>query len=246
MLILESPYPIGVELHAGEDWPPFRPPPPPGLTGWVRMSRVRLDLPFGSYGRTIVSAVDDYGDAIDRWTLIRLTEMRASEPQFVDELPPDEALDDIEDGSYWDFLGTTDLEAFALLDRAHAAREIVIRRLEKRVEETLDVMQHCIRRRNRVRRDPRTDPTKRQAIAHWLERANTAMELLARCHRREAARLRGDTEVLEAQVLEAIQETPPIEPWCTFRFEVVDRGYAPHRSMAAGYVRSKLSSGVDI
>lgn len=223
MEIEASPYPFAVRLYADDRRPAHHHPPQDGLCGWMRVSTARLEFPFAKYESQLISCVDEEGYPVSAFLKQQILSLRRSGPKPVDLWPPEEGLDAVEEMLTTDFIGTVDLENFALLEREITERDFVQRRMEQRVELLLEAARTYSTERQRQRRDPRTPLFVRADIDRWLSSLSVEIDKLGHEQRAEAARIRASTDPLEEQIHSNLGAIPDVEHHCTFYWEVRHR-----------------------
>ncbi|WP_421789879.1 hypothetical protein [Hyphobacterium sp.] len=126
-------------------------------SGWLKAVRVRLDTPVQSWSETLFACITDDGFTLKSFPSSFLTAMPTSAPMEVEHLPPEDDLDELIDGYYWDFLGRCDRYCQQILDQAHADADQIVRQHEKaldRLNRQIDGKLKVIRRqlRDQLRR----------------------------------------------------------------------------------------------
>lgn len=174
--------------------------------GWLVVHEAQLEMSFTTWRRKILTCVSDHGEVYSQWTAGRLLSMPTSYPKDP-EVPPPEELEEMVDALWWDFLGWTDRMNLRALHEAETARDERIRDIEYRCEAMIERVEDRLRVLARERRDPATSPERRHAIAGVVERLeDSSTELVTVCRRR-SHELRGETDALENEVFEALEQT---------------------------------------
>lgn len=174
-------------------------------SGWLVVHEARLEMSFTTWRRKILTCISDHGEVYSQWTAGRLLSMPTSVPKDPD-VPPPEELEEMADALWWDFLGWTDQMNLRALHEAEAVRDERIHDIEYRCEAMIDRVEDRLRELARERRDPATPAERRRTIAGLVERLEDSMsELVAVCRRR-SLELRAETDALEDEVFDALED----------------------------------------
>ena len=188
-------------------------------SGWLVVHEARLEMSFTTWRRKILTCVSDHGEVYSQWTAGRLLSMPTSLPKDPD-VPPPEELEEMADALWWDFLGWTDQMNLRALQEAEAARDERIHDIEYRCEAMIDRLEERLRTLAQERRDPASSPERRRTIAGIAERLVAGSTELVTVCRRRTLELRAETDALEEEVFEALEEaTGDIECLAVVRWQ---------------------------
>jgi hypothetical protein len=206
-------YPEGYEGPAREA-APFR-----YRFGWLMVSEARMVMPFGTWRRPLVACISDHGEVYPPSIAARLLSMPSSLPKDA-EIDPPEALEEVTDALYWDFLGAMDEENLRYLQDAEERTDKKLRDFEERsflVEKKLAVYMREFRRE---RRRGETSQERRIQIDAILARLEGIGDQFAVDMRTYMSTVRGENEELREAILSALTDHGEIEHLYTIHWTV--------------------------
>lgn len=188
-----------------------------GKSGWMQLSRAKMETPISTWRTTLVAARTDDGESLGTMTASAFLGMRSSGPREVDQIPPDE-LDTQSEMLFWDFLGRCDLRHLRMLREAEAAATERIASEQARGEQVLAQADAYIASLRRQRRALDVSDERRTGLAEQIgffeERQSAAAGWLVR----RLAGVREEVMALEAEVMAALENHGEVEELYTVRW----------------------------
>ena len=213
-------FPVSVDVFLdGYDGPerdtyPFR-----YRVGWLMVAEARLVLPFATHRRPLLACLTDHGETFAPSLAARLFAMPTSLPKPAECDPPD-ALEDVMDALFWDFLGTADLDNLRLLEEAQEKAAAKIEEFEARCH-ALDakIAAHARTLRTERRRSD-IGSERRSAIDGALSRLSKQADELPVGMRERIVGFRAETDDLENAVMDGLTDPGELDTLHTVRWEV--------------------------
>jgi hypothetical protein len=213
-------FPVAVDIYPqGYEGPVREAAPFRYRSGWLMVSEARTAMPFGTWRRPLVACISDHGEVYPPSIAARLLAMPTSLPKDA-EVDPPEALEEVLDALYWDFLGAMDGENLRYLQEAEEHTEKKLRDFEVRcvfVEEKLAVHMRELRQE---RRRGEASPERRVQIDSTLARLEGIGDQFAVDMRNYMSILRGENEDLREAILSALTDHGEVEHLYTIHWTV--------------------------
>lgn len=202
-----------------------------GKSGWLQLSRAKMETPISTWRTTLIAARTDDGESLGTMTSSALLAMRSSGPRELDLVPPDE-LDVQTEMLFWDFLGRCDLRHLRMLRDAEAEAAERIASEQARGEKVLAEADAYLANLRRQRRALDATDERRakltETIGFFEEKQAAAAQWLVR----RLARVREEVMTLEAEVMAALENHGEVEELYTVRWTArhpADRVYSRER-----------------
>ncbi|HEY8596498.1 MAG TPA: hypothetical protein VIL84_14765 [Devosiaceae bacterium] len=198
-------FPVALDFHLDSHVGPFwevknlR-----GGSGWLAAAEARLETPFDTICATLLVACDEHGKALSKWQTAHLIGLETSMPREADDLPPD-ALSDLIDMQYWDFLGTCDLHHLEVLEAEEGALREAIAFEERRAAEVFEQAETYVAKLRRDRRQVAAGPAERQDFDRRIQAIEDKQAQAARWLLSRIADIREDSEARQADFLDLIR-----------------------------------------
>jgi hypothetical protein len=213
-------FPVAVDVYPeGYDGPAREAAPFRYRSGWLMVSEARIAMPFGTWRRPLVACISDYGEVYPPSIAARLLAMPASLPKDA-EVDPPEALEEVTDALYWDFLGAMDGENLRYLQEAEERTDKKLRDFEERsflVDKKLAVHMRELRQE---RRRVKTSTERSVQIDAILARLEGIGDQFAVDMRKYMSTLRAENEELEKTILSALTDHGEVEQLYTIYWTV--------------------------
>lgn len=202
-----------------------------GRSGWMQISRARMETPISTWRSTLIAARTDDGEALGVQASSAFLAMRSSGPQELDEVPPDD-LDTQSEMLFWDFLGRCDLRHLAMLREAEAEAAERVANEQARGEMVLAEADAYIATLRRQRRSPDASEEKRSRLGEMIAMFEEKQSAAAAWLVRRLAGIREGALALEADVVAALENHGEAEELQTVRWTArhrFDRVYSRER-----------------
>lgn len=202
-----------------------------GRSGWMQISRARMETPISTWRSTLIAARTDEGDLLGVQASSAFLAMRSSGPRELDEVPPEE-LDSQSDMLFWDFLGRCDLRHLAMLREAEAEAAERVAAEQERGEKVLAEADAYIAALRRQRRALDASDEKRTRLGEMIGMFEEKQSAAAAWLVRRLAGIREGVLALEADVVAALENHGEVEELYTVRWTArhpFDRVYSRER-----------------
>lgn len=180
-----------------------------GQSGWLQVGRATMDTYWGRWSATLVVAVTDKGEVLNKTVSRALLEMRSANPREPDDTPDDD-IDGHMEMAYWDFLGRCDIRHLKMLDEAEAEMAGRVEAEQARGEAVLAEVELYLSQLSRQRRSATSDAVRDAIMARIALLEQKHQEAAAWLVRRLAA-MRLEGEQLETDLLESLQNHGQLE-----------------------------------
>jgi len=202
-----------------------------GASGWMQLSRAKMETPISIWRTTLIAARTDEGESLGTMTSSAFLAMRSSGPRELDQVPPDE-LDTQSEMLFWDFLGRCDLRHLRMLREAEAEAVERIAHEQVRGEQVLAEADGYIANLRRQRRALDVADERRNKLAETIGFFEQKQAAAAQWLVQRLARVREDVMTLEAEVMAALEHHGEVEELYTVRWMArhpADRIYSRER-----------------
>ncbi len=202
-----------------------------GRSGWMQISRARMETPISIWRSTLIAARTDQGELLGAQVSSAFLAMRSSGPQELDEVPPPE-LDTQSEMLFWDFLGRCDLRHLAMLREAEAEADERIASEQARGEQVLAEADGYIANLRRQRRALDVADERRTRLAETIGFFEEKQAAAAQWLVQRLARFRDHVMTVEAEVMAALENHGEVEELYTVRWTArhpFDRVYSRER-----------------
>jgi hypothetical protein len=202
-----------------------------GKSGWMQLSRARMETPISAWRTTLIAARTDDGESLGMVMSSAFLAMRSSGPRELDQVPPDE-LDTQSEMLFWDFLGRCDLRHLRMLREAEAEAMERIAHEQARGEQVLAEADGYIANLRRQRRAMDVADERRTKLEETIGFFEQKQAAAARWLVQRLARVRDDVMTLEAEVMAALEHHGEVEELYTVRWTArhpADRIYSRER-----------------
>lgn len=202
-----------------------------GKSGWMQLSRAKMETPISTWRTTLIAARTDDGESLGMMTSSAFLAMRSSGPRELDQVPPDE-LDVQSEMLFWDFLGRCDLRHLRMLREAEAEATERIASEQARGEQVLAEADAYIANLRRQRRGLDAADERRAGLAEAIGFFEEKQSAAARWLVQRLARVREEVMTLEAEVMAALENHGEVEELYTVRWTArhpADRIYSRER-----------------
>lgn len=223
-----------------------------GSSGWLKVSRARLETPFSSWSTTLVAGVTDDGARLSKTAAHAFFEMTCAGPMETDDYPPEDELDEITEVLFDGFRGGCDVRHLRLLKEDEEERHQRIHAMQARGERVLADADSFIAALRRERRNPATSQARREqltsTIAHFEEKQQAAGAWLVQ----RLKGIRDSGQQFETDVLESLENPGEIEELYCVRFiarsryeRVADHHTLSHLFQVAQHAGAPVSRRID-
>jgi len=185
-------------------------------SGWLMVSEARMVMPFGTWRRQLCAGVTDHEEVLSPWLAGKLLTLPVTSMRDAEHMPPD-ALDEIMDALYWDFLGSSDLKNLRYLEEEADRQSDVLKGFEARCLALIEKIELRIRDHRRELRQG-VDDVRRAEIQARLTRLSAMTDELTRALRQKADTIRAETDALENLVLSGLTDFGEVEHRFTVRW----------------------------
>lgn len=202
-----------------------------GTSGWMQLSRAKMETPMSTWRTTLLAARTDDGERLGTMTSSAFLAMRSSGPRELDQVPPDE-LDTQSEMLFWDFLGRCDLRHLRMLREAEVEAVERISHEQARGEQVLADADGYIANLRRQRRAMNATDERRAMLAETIGFFEQKQAAAAQWLVQRLARVREDVMTLEAEVMAALEHHGEVEELYTVRWTArhpADRIYSRER-----------------
>lgn len=202
-----------------------------GRSGWMQISRAKMETPISTWRTTLIAARTDDGESLGLQASAAFLAMRSSGPRELDQVPPEE-LDTQSDMLFWDFLGRCDLRHLAMLREAETETAERVASEQARGEKVLAEADGYIAVLRRQRRAPDAPEEKRSRLGEMIAMFEEKQSAAAAWLVRRLAGIREGALALEADVVAALENHGEVEELYTVRWTArhpFDRVYSRER-----------------
>lgn len=202
-----------------------------GRSGWMQISRARMETPISTWRTTLIAARTDDGESLGMLASSAFLAMRSSGPRELDVVPPDE-LDTQSEMLFWDFLGTCDLRHLRMLRETEAEALERVATEQARGEAVLAGADAYIANLRRQRRALDASVERRTRLAETIGFFEDKQSAAAAWLVRRLAGIREEVAALEAEVMAALEHHGEVEELYTVRWTArhpFDRVYSRER-----------------
>lgn len=202
-----------------------------GRSGWMQISRAKMETPISTWRTTLIAARTDDGESLGLQASAAFLAMRSSGPRELDQVPPEE-LDTQSEMLFWDFLGRSDLRHLGMLREAEAEAVERVATEQARGEAVLAGADIYIANLRRQRRALEPLDDRRSKLAETIRFFEDKQSAAAAWLVRRLAGIRDEVAALEAEVMAALEHHGEVEELYTVRWTArhpFDRVYSRER-----------------
>jgi len=189
-------------------------------SGWLRVTRARLELPFATYQRDLLLCVDDYQKQIFPGLAESLLQMRTTYPYAPDEPEPYDILDALEKRMVRQFAMDSEGESLELLARQEDERARKIMMAEQSARRVMVELEGGIRTLRSRLRWSGIETEERDEHLRRITRLEDYLDRIPPALRREQIRMRRDHDDLEGQVMASFATVPETETLYSVRWRI--------------------------
>lgn len=189
-------------------------------SGWLRVSKARVDTPEAIREEMILTCVSDGGEAISPITADRLFLAPSDSPDTVMTTPNHAVLDKIEQELFSEFAGEVERQNAVWLEQEEERLDAYAQDLETEIDARIKEIEDEIKELKKARRAPGLRMDDKVSQSRTIKRREGERDDLVLSKHERRRDIRRQVEEMLDQIAESLGRKPNIQPLFTIRWSV--------------------------